>query len=220
MSSAHCFTLHASPLTPLRYIKAGILFKFAIDAKRLYGCDDLAAKEAGHTLRHTVVLSQVGVSVRLRSCVFSSRSTPLQATHAHDSFCFLNPTQNLRLPLVVVIDYLGFRLTAMSLLPIAGRATLAYGSPDGGVSFKVDRDVALCVDEVGKRLNLKHHAIYADAATTTCMPSDIEVAAASIAIVRVLIVLLLASLSLTVSALSAPRRCTVALLMAASTAWM
>ena len=179
MSSAHCFTLHTSPLTPLRYIKAGILFKFAIDAKRLYGCDDLAAKEAGHTLRHTVVLSQVGVSVRSRSCL--PCSTPLQAPHTHDSVCFLNPTQNLRLPLVVVIDYLGFRLTAMSLLPIAGRATLAYGSPDGGVSFKVDRDVALCVDEVGKRLNLKHHAIYADAATTTCMPSDIEVAAASIA---------------------------------------
>ena len=41
-----------------KYIVAGILFKFAIDSKGLYGSDDLAAKEAGHQLKSNVALSQ------------------------------------------------------------------------------------------------------------------------------------------------------------------
>jgi hypothetical protein len=37
----------------------------------------------------------------------------------------------LRFPLVVLIDYMGFRLMASSILPI-DRSTLVYGSQDGG----------------------------------------------------------------------------------------
>ena len=37
----------------------------------------------------------------------------------------------LRVPLMALVDYLGFRLTAMSLLPV-GSDTLVYGTMDAG----------------------------------------------------------------------------------------
>ena len=44
-----------------KYVVAGILFKFSIDSKGLYGSDDLAAKEAGHQLK---------VWCRMRRCTW------------------------------------------------------------------------------------------------------------------------------------------------------
>jgi len=35
-------------------------------------------------------------------------------------------------PLVCAIDYRGFRLIAISLMPVDGKKTLVYGSDDGG----------------------------------------------------------------------------------------
>jgi hypothetical protein len=49
----------------------------------------------------------------------------------------------LHFPLVVLIDYMGFRLMAMSILPI-DRTTLVYGSQDGGKTIS-SQDAAVQV---------------------------------------------------------------------------
>lgn len=40
--------------------------------------------------------------------------------------------RDLHLPLICIIDYRGFRVVAMSLLPIDGEKTIIYGSPNAG----------------------------------------------------------------------------------------
>jgi len=37
----------------------------------------------------------------------------------------------LRTPLMTIVDYRGFRLIAMAVLPGIGKTSLIYGSPDG-----------------------------------------------------------------------------------------
>jgi hypothetical protein len=82
----------------------------------------------------------------------------------------------LHYPLVAAIDYKGFRMLAISVLPI-DRATLACGSADGGVTVHGDNAVfAARLDEAGAILNLKPHL----AGTTpgrlklTRAPGDLE----------------------------------------------
>ena len=53
------------------------------------------------------------------------------------------------------IDYRGWRLQAVSLLPI-GDDTLIYGSADGGRTvLKSNEQVNSLMEEAGKRLKLK-----------------------------------------------------------------
>lgn len=40
--------------------------------------------------------------------------------------------RDIHLPLICLIDYRGFRVVAMSLLPINGEKTIIYGSPNAG----------------------------------------------------------------------------------------
>ena len=56
---------------------------------------------------------------------------------------------------MMLIDYRGFRLSAMSLLPI-NHGTLVYGSDDGGTTT-VHRDASVenLMKTVGKTLHLK-----------------------------------------------------------------
>eukprot|EP01091_Cochliopodium_minus_P013369 TRINITY_DN4293_c0_g1_i1.p1 TRINITY_DN4293_c0_g1~~TRINITY_DN4293_c0_g1_i1.p1 ORF type:complete len:537 (-),score=110.57 TRINITY_DN4293_c0_g1_i1:953-2563(-) len=61
----------------------------------------------------------------------------------------------LSFPLICVIDYLGFRLIAMSILPLQ---TLVYGSQDGGRTvFTSDSNFNDIMESVGKKMNLKEH---------------------------------------------------------------
>ena len=96
-----------------KYVVHGILFKFATDTlvcesppTWLYGGatrdDEAAVKAASHELE------------------------------ARDRW-FLRSTEEgtLRFPLLALITYKGYRLVAMSLLPIR-KSTLVYGSADGG----------------------------------------------------------------------------------------
>ncbi|GBG31454.1 TPR repeat-containing protein yrrB [Hondaea fermentalgiana] len=66
----------------------------------------------------------------------------------------------LQLPLVAVIRYLGYKLVAMSLLPIEGERTLCYGSSDGGVNLEDDAlSGKVLIENVAAALNLAKHPV-------------------------------------------------------------
>jgi hypothetical protein len=61
--------------------------------------------------------------------------------------------------MVGVIDYKGFRIIAISLLPIKG-STLVYGSNDGGRTFNsTDPVVNEDMFKLGETLNLQAHRV-------------------------------------------------------------
>ena len=110
-----------------KYAVKGIFFKFAVDKSSLYGSDENAMKVACHELKGHTALVSCGM------------------------------VHGLKLGLMTIIDYLGSRVTAASVLPISND-TLVYGSSDGGQivcsSFQAMNDV---MRQCGKVLNLKGH---------------------------------------------------------------
>eukprot|EP01116_Phalansterium_solitarium_P022569 TRINITY_DN7502_c0_g1_i1.p1 TRINITY_DN7502_c0_g1~~TRINITY_DN7502_c0_g1_i1.p1 ORF type:complete len:1638 (+),score=449.85 TRINITY_DN7502_c0_g1_i1:121-5034(+) len=85
-----------------KYLVHSILFKFAVDSRGLYGGNDsLAAKVASNELRS--IISWYNMPAETDICV----------------------------PMACILDYKGFRLIAMSWLPIH-KGTLKYGSEDAG----------------------------------------------------------------------------------------
>jgi tetratricopeptide (TPR) repeat protein len=104
-----------------------LLFKFAVDSHGLYGGDNIAA---GKVAGHELkgLLSYFGCGL-----------------------------PDVYFPLMMLLDYRGFRLIAMSVLPI-GSKTLIYGSNDGGVTVHAD-DATFNkrMRYAGRKLNLKKH---------------------------------------------------------------
>ena len=71
-----------------------------------------------------------------------------------------------------VIDYKGFRVIAISMLPV-GNQTLIYGSNNGGRNFHAqDVDVNDEMNDLGKHLNLQSHQVREDGYRTH-LPADI-----------------------------------------------
>eukprot|EP00727_Mastigamoeba_balamuthi_P001851 m51a1_g11663 hypothetical protein (1053) ;mRNA; r:493-4759 len=65
----------------------------------------------------------------------------------------------LHVPLMALIDWHGFRLVAMSRLPI-DRTTLCYGSDDAGTTTRFsDPALEKLIEEEARRMNLKMHAV-------------------------------------------------------------
>jgi hypothetical protein len=66
-------------------------------------------------------------------------------------------------PLTAIVDFKGYRITAMTLLPISGNQTLIYGSDDAGGECHVKNDIPAwseLIYEASLGLNLKpHHVI-------------------------------------------------------------
>ena len=125
----------------LKYYAHGIIFKFAVDHKKLYRGEANARKAAAHELRGLNAIHSAGVSVGI-GC-----------------------------QLMTIIDFLGFRLSAYSYLPIVSRSdavrmgsssfsTLVYGSEDAGRHvYNRDTDMAKRMQHVASVLYLKgHHA--------------------------------------------------------------
>jgi hypothetical protein len=77
---------------------------------------------------------------------------------------------DLCLPLMCLIDYLGFRLVAMSSLPIS-RRSIVYGSCDGASIHADDDDVNAMIATVARKLNLAPHLV---ADRTLHVAGDIE----------------------------------------------
>ncbi|GAM25977.1 hypothetical protein SAMD00019534_091520 [Acytostelium subglobosum LB1] len=122
-----------------KYICQNILFKFAYDQKildtYLYGgkvpSDYGASKAAGNELR--------GLSYFFQNILDNSLG------------------HRMHVPLMCIIDYLGYRLIAISLLPIK-KETLVYGSSDGGNTVHDDvEEVNEMMEQVGKKMNLRGH---------------------------------------------------------------
>mmetsp|Transcript_45725 Transcript_45725/g.115084 ORF Transcript_45725/g.115084 Transcript_45725/m.115084 type:complete len:937 (+) Transcript_45725:35-2845(+) len=72
--------------------------------------------------------------------------------------CFLNAgVKQLCVPIMALVDYLGFRLIAMSVLPI-GRSSLVYGTRDGGQNiFAKDPTFNELMKKAAKISNIKEH---------------------------------------------------------------
>lgn len=141
--------------------KHGILFKFANDSTKIYGGDIEAAMK--------VAGHDLRSLVQIRS---------------------LN-IPDIKLPMMVLIDYLGFRLVAESILPI-NKETLILGSSDGGnevrhpfVGFdgkpiktegithlKEKTEFVRNLNSLGDRLHLAEHRVAANITLNT--PIDLE----------------------------------------------
>lgn len=64
----------------------------------------------------------------------------------------------LRVPLMALVDYMGFRLIAISVLPV-NKETLVYGSADAGHTVhNSDPAFSRCMEQAAKRLNLAPHS--------------------------------------------------------------
>lgn len=82
---------------------------------------------------------------------------------------------DVQIPLMAIIDYRGFRVTATSLLPISGRDTLIYGSSDAGKTVAtMDPHFNSLMERAGTLLNLKPHRAGRDNPKTIYMPVDVE----------------------------------------------
>jgi len=110
-----------------KYIVHNILFKFALDTEGLYGGNDAAAATVG------------GHELKGLQAYFNCN------------------IPNLALPLMALVDYRGFRVIAISLLPIDD-GTIVYGSNDGGKTMHCKSDtMTAIVKRTAEILNLKPH---------------------------------------------------------------
>lgn len=131
-----------------KYKVHGILFKFALDGENgMYGSDENAMKVAAHEWRGL-------------NCFFCAQSED------H----FTKPKVNL--PLMCLVDFRGFRLVAMSVVPISSK-TLVYGSDDGGKTVLCDDEFHKLMKKAARVMNIKGHACGAEK-TMIYGPTDIE----------------------------------------------
>lgn len=82
-------------------------------------------------------------------------------------------TTELHFPLMARIDFKGFRVLAICVLPIT-KESLVYGSSDGGKTVLGGTpDIAELMNRAGTVLNLRQHKVAANVTMPT--PGDIEV---------------------------------------------
>jgi len=112
-----------------KFLVHNILFKFAVDSAGLLGSDYAAAKVAGNELKGLI------------SHFYSSTETAL---------C---------VPLMALVDFLGFRVIAMSVLPLRP-TSLVYGTRDGGNTVHcVDPRMRGQMAKMCTRFNLQPHYV-------------------------------------------------------------
>ena len=100
-----------------------------------------------------------------------------QKTAAHElksmSNLFNLHQNKLLLPYMMLVDYKGYRIVAMPLLPVS-RETLRFGSDDGGRTMRDDDAVREKVASVASKLYLKEHHVSKDG-VLTAFPLDTEI---------------------------------------------
>ena len=79
----------------------------------------------------------------------------------------------LKIPLMALIDYRGYRLTAISLLPIA-KETIVYGSHDAAETIHCSEEVSGWMKKLGEEMNIKGHIVGVKNKATIYGPADIE----------------------------------------------
>lgn len=139
-----------------KYVAGNIFFRFPIDVHGFYG----------------------------GSVEFASK----EANHQMKGLTalFNASVPGLCLPLLCVIKHRGYKLVAMSVLPIRGQETLCYGSSDGGMNIGnrggEDTRAAALMERAARALNLAKHPVRARARrgfrqepVWLHMPCDMEV---------------------------------------------
>jgi hypothetical protein len=84
---------------------------------------------------------------------------------------------DLCLPLMSLVDYRGFRLIAMSILPIRGSETIIYGSDNYGETIHNENvEMESLLQRAGKIMNIKDHrcGLNPDTSKTLSSPADLE----------------------------------------------
>ena len=67
--------------------------------------------------------------------------------------------RDLNIPLMMLIDYKGFRMTVSAYLPV-GKDTIVYGSNDGGRTvWNKSSDMHTSMQTAAKKLNLRNHKV-------------------------------------------------------------
>ncbi|EGC35315.1 hypothetical protein DICPUDRAFT_152393 [Dictyostelium purpureum] len=138
----------------LKYHCQGILFKFAMDTMLnndcwMYGGDNARDDYAA-----------------------KAASNELKGLISY----YMAGVKGLNYPLMALIDYKGFRLIALSVLPISNE-TIKYGSSDSGsIVHSNIPDLNEKMKEAGKKLNLKAHHVGSVSGFTKELtsPGDIE----------------------------------------------
>ena len=130
-----------------KYEVRGVFFKFAHEIQYLVNASN-AAKVSGHELRACSMIALYALE---------------------NSDCSLLP------PLMALVDFRGFRLLAVSQLPIQGDDSLVYGSNDGGLTIKnSDPRFRDAIEKMGEHFNLAGHLSGIDNQTVVYTGSDIE----------------------------------------------
>jgi hypothetical protein len=62
-------------------------------------------------------------------------------------------------PMMTLVDYRGFRIVGMPLLPINGTETLVHGSNDAGRTIRTCQYLEPRLRSIGEKLNLKSHQV-------------------------------------------------------------
>ena len=139
-----------------KYVVNNILFKFATDSQ--LGNTNIYMYGGTHP-RDDLAMKVASIEMRNMQTILTERD----GTH-------------LLVPLMCVIDFQGHRVFASSMLNIDD-STLVYGSADAGKTVRRSIDaVNEVVDDLGNRLNLKHHLTGSkDGGKELVMPGDIEV---------------------------------------------
>eukprot|EP01130_Rhizamoeba_saxonica_P014283 TRINITY_DN6230_c0_g1_i1.p1 TRINITY_DN6230_c0_g1~~TRINITY_DN6230_c0_g1_i1.p1 ORF type:complete len:1223 (-),score=269.02 TRINITY_DN6230_c0_g1_i1:80-3244(-) len=90
--------------------------------------------------------------------------------------CWYNcQKKELNVPLMTIIDYRGFRVVAMSLLPINKDKTLIYGSNNcGDIVHNSDEEFSKHIEKAAQTLNLKKHLAGGSVQQSIYGPADIE----------------------------------------------
>mmetsp|Transcript_5907 Transcript_5907/g.7764 ORF Transcript_5907/g.7764 Transcript_5907/m.7764 type:complete len:1006 (-) Transcript_5907:86-3103(-) len=111
-----------------KYIVNNVLFKFAVDTNNMFKGDDYAA-------------AKVAGHELKGLMAYSNLKLP-----------------NLCLPLMSLLDFNGFRLIAMSLIPV-NKTTLRYGTADAGKTIFCEEPLVGVMQDCGERLNLQPHYV-------------------------------------------------------------
>lgn len=80
----------------------------------------------------------------------------------------------LRVPMMTLIDYRGFRMTAQALLPL-GSNSLKYGSSDAGRTIhKDDPKMNELLKKAAQKLNLRKHVVGSSSSPVLTSSEDID----------------------------------------------
>ena len=79
----------------------------------------------------------------------------------------------IHLPLMALVDFRGYRVICMSLLPIT-QSTLVHGSADAGKTVQHSESVRRKLRKVAQALNLREHCVCNDPSKKFDTPVDLE----------------------------------------------